>query len=195
MKPLPYTWPYALIFWAVFVWAFWPEVGIINRARRDVDSAADGGSLRVILLGMWVAFLAAFPLASVPAAQLPTGYRMLAFAVGVAVLVAGSLLRRHCWRVLGESFTGNVQARPDQPIMQSGAYALVRHPSYTGGILMNTGIGLALGSWASAGLLAIVSVAVYRYRMQVEERTLLATIGEPYRRFLQGRKRLIPFVY
>jgi protein-S-isoprenylcysteine O-methyltransferase Ste14 len=60
---------------------------------------------------------------------------------------------------------------------------------------MNAGIGLALGSWASAVLLTVVSFAVYSYRIVVEERALLAAIGEPYEQFRRTRNRLIPFVY
>jgi protein-S-isoprenylcysteine O-methyltransferase Ste14 len=36
---------------------------------------------------------------------------------------------------------------------------------------------------------------VYSYRIAVEERAMLAAIGEPYREFMRTRKRLIPFVY
>src|SRR4051812_43004509 len=110
MRPLPYVWPYALIFWAVFLWAFWPEFGIVRRARRD-QTASDSKSLQVIILGQSIAFFAAFPLAWVPALQFPAAYRLAAFYTGVAMLVAGSLLRRHCWRMLGSSFTGDVRAR------------------------------------------------------------------------------------
>ena len=117
------------------------------------------------------------------------------FVIGVAALVAGSLLRRHCWQLLGASFTGDVRAHPGQPIVTTGAYALVRHPSYSAGILMNIGIGLALGSWASTVLLALTSFAVYGYRISIEERTLLAVVGEPYRRFMRTRRRLMPFIY
>jgi protein-S-isoprenylcysteine O-methyltransferase Ste14 len=60
---------------------------------------------------------------------------------------------------------------------------------------MNTGIGIALGSWGATTVLALVSFAVYSYRIMVEERALLAAIGEPYKRFMCTRKRLIPFVY
>jgi protein-S-isoprenylcysteine O-methyltransferase Ste14 len=41
----------------------------------------------------------------------------------------------------------------------------------------------------------VISLAVYRYRMAVEERALLTVLGEPYREFLRHRKRLIPYVY
>jgi protein-S-isoprenylcysteine O-methyltransferase Ste14 len=143
---------------------------------------------------MQLATLGAFPLAWVPALQI-AGHRVAVFLFGVATIVSGSLLRRHCFRMLGTSFTGDVRASADQQVVTRGAYAFLRHPSYTAGILLNTGMGIALGSWASAALLLTASFAVYLYRMAVEERALLEAIGEPYQQFLRTRKRLIPFVY
>lgn len=194
MTPLPFVWPYALLFWAAFLWAFSPEFAIVQRARRS-QAASDSKSLQVIMFGQMIASLAAFPIAWVPALQFAPAHRFVAFYGGIVTLVAGSLLRRHCWRMLGASFTGDVRASADQQVVTRGAYSFLRHPSYTAGLAMNTGIGIALGSWASAALLAAGSLAVYSYRMRVEERTLLAVIGEPYREFLRTRKRMIPFVY
>lgn len=193
MTPLPFVWPYALLFWAVDVWAFLPEFGIIRRAQRS-GHAEDPKSMQVILMGTGIAFVAAFPLAWVPALQI-AGLRVGVFLLGVGLLLSGGLLRRHCWRMLGASFTGDVRARADQEVVTRGAYAILRHPSYTAGILMNTGVGIAMGSWASALILAAASVAAYSYRIAVEERALLAAIGEPYERFMRTRKRLIPFLY
>ena len=34
----------------------------------------------------------------------------------------------------------------------------------------------------------------YAYRIRVEERTLLRTLGDPYRAYMRRTKRLIPFV-
>jgi protein-S-isoprenylcysteine O-methyltransferase Ste14 len=194
VKPLPFVWPYAIAFWIVYFWAFAPEFGIFRRAQRSASST-DSRSFQVIMLGMSVALFAAFLLAWTPHFQFAATQKVRAFWLGTAVMASGSLLRRHCWRMLGTSFTGDVQARPDQQVVTRGAYAKLRHPSYTGGILINTGIGIALGSWAAALLLAVTSFAVYGYRISVEERALLAAIGEPYREFMSKRKRLIPFVY
>jgi protein-S-isoprenylcysteine O-methyltransferase Ste14 len=194
MTPLPYVWPYALLFWAAFLWAFAPEFAIVQRARRT-QTASDSKSLQVILLGQSIAFFASFPLAWVSALQVAPAHRAAAFFGGVVTMVAGALLRRHCWRMLGSSFTGDVRARADQEVVSRGAYRILRHPSYTAGILLNAGVGIAMGSWASAALLTAASVAVYMYRMTVEERTLSAVIGEPYRQFMRTRKRLIPFIY
>jgi protein-S-isoprenylcysteine O-methyltransferase Ste14 len=197
MRPLPYVWPHALVFWSVFVWAYIPEFRIVIRARRSVrlPHSPDAGSCRVITVGTWIAFTVAFPLAWVRPLQFGPPARLPVFVVGTLVLVLGSLLRRHCWRMLGPLFTGDVQAEARQQVVSRGAYAYVRHPAYTAGILMHAGVGLALGNWGSALVLVGISLAVYSYRMTVEERALLAAIGEPYREFMRTRKRLIPYVY
>jgi protein-S-isoprenylcysteine O-methyltransferase Ste14 len=44
-------------------------------------------------------------------------------------------------------------------------------------------------------VLTLAAFAVYAYRIAVEERALLAVVGEPYREFIRTRKRLIPFIY
>ena len=147
MTPLPFVWPYALLFWLASFWVFWPEFRIVRRAERSA-SAKEAKSLQVILLSQGIALVGAWPLAWVHALQFP-GDRAGMFLVGVAVLVAGSLLRRHCRRLLG----------------------------------------------SSAGLLAVATFVGYNYRMRVEEGALLAAIGEPYRRFMRTRKRLIAFFY
>jgi len=197
MRPLPFVWPYWPLFWAVCIWAFSPEFRIVRRAQKSAthSDSPDAGSVRVIVFGGGIASLIAFPLAWVPSLRLTSALDPAVFVIGVATIIAGSVLRRHCWRLLGASFTGDVRAQPDQAIITTGAYALVRHPSYSAGILMNTGMGLALGSWGSTAVLALAAFGVYSYRIAVEERTLLAVVGEPYREFMRTRRRLIPFIY
>jgi protein-S-isoprenylcysteine O-methyltransferase Ste14 len=192
--PLPFVGLYAIVFWIVFLWAYWPEWTVVRQATR-AQGEADSKSLQVILVGQSVAFFIAWPMAWIPALQSSPAHRVAMFYAGVAAIVGGSVLRRHCFRMLGPSFTGDVRARPDQEIVNRGAYRLLRHPSYTAGIVLNTGVGLALGSWACVLLVGGASLIVYLYRINVEERALLAVVGEPYRQFVGTRKRLIPFVY
>jgi protein-S-isoprenylcysteine O-methyltransferase Ste14 len=196
VKPLPFVWPYALVFWAIYIWAFLPEWNIVRggMAAAQRDDSKDGGSIRVILLGMWIALMLAFPLAFVRAWMFPERFQVGLFAIGITLILLGSLLRRYCWRTLGEYFTGDVRARRDQPVINTGPYRLVRHPSYTAGMMMFIGIGFALGSWLSLALLTVGTVATYVYRVVVEERVLLETIGEPYRAYAKERKRFIPYV-
>lgn len=196
MTPLPFVWPYALVFWGVNAWAFFPEMRIVRsglEGGKRPDSK-DSGSMSVLLAGTGVASLIAYPLAFVKAFSFPTSWYLALFVAGVLMMFFGSLLRRYCWRTLGEYFTGDVRARPDQPVIRSGPYRLVRHPSYTAGMMMYIGIGLALGSWLSLALLTIAAIATYSYRVAVEERALLETIGEPYGAYMKERKRFIPYV-
>jgi protein-S-isoprenylcysteine O-methyltransferase Ste14 len=110
------------------------------------------------------------------------------------MLIAGSVLRRLCFRALGPSFTGEVRVRPDQRIVAAGPYAWVRHPSYTAGILMIGGIATALGSWVGTAIAFMLTVLGYAYRVRVEERALTATLGDAYRDYAAATKRFIPFV-
>jgi protein-S-isoprenylcysteine O-methyltransferase Ste14 len=196
MRPLPFVWPYALVFWLVVFWAFSVEFAIIQRARRTAadPQSKDAGSMRVIMIGQWIGMLLAFSIAWIRPLRVPAAANVPVFCAGTAVIIAASLLRRHCFRVLGEYFTGDVRARADQPVIDRGAYRWVRHPSYTAGILMFAGIGVALGSWASAAIMLIASFAVYSYRVSVEERALVEAIGEPYAAYMKTRKRFIPFI-
>jgi protein-S-isoprenylcysteine O-methyltransferase Ste14 len=196
MTPLPFVFPYALIFWGIMFWAFSPEFHILRRGGRSARAAdsPDGGSIKVLVIGMQIVFITAFPLSWMRSGRFQ-GNSIPVFMIGLVLLICGSLLRRHCWRMLGASFTGDVQAHEGQKIVASGAYRLLRHPSYTAGIIMYAGIGLGLGSWVSTLLFVAGSVVTYMYRITVEERVLLKTIGEPYLEFMKTRKRLIPYLY
>lgn len=196
MRPLPFAWPYALVFWAVYLWAFAPEWKIVRQGMEGSQrvGSPDSGSLRLLLTAQWIALMAAIPLAFFRIWQFPVALVRPLFAVGVTLILLGSLLRRYCWRTLGEYFTGDVQARIDQPVIKSGPYRLVRHPSYTGGTMMFVGIGLALGSLLGLLLLTATTLAAYGYRVAVEERALVAAIGEPYRVYMSECKRFIPYI-
>jgi protein-S-isoprenylcysteine O-methyltransferase Ste14 len=161
------------------------------KGAKDPDSK-DSGSLRVLLGGMWIALFLAFPLAFVRSWSFPQSAQLSLFVAGLLLIASGSLLRRYCFRTLGEFFTGDVRARQDQPVISTGPYRWVRHPSYTAGIMMFSGIGLALGSWVSFILLTFGSIATYSYRVAIEERILLQTLGEPYAAYMKDRKRFVP---
>ena len=196
MTPPPFVWPYALVFWAVYVWAMVPEAGIIRRAQKTSKHAGskDRGSVQVMTAAMSTALVLAFPVAFFDPWPFPESIHPESFAAGMLLVVLGSLLRRYCWRTLGEYFTGDVQARAGQPVIRTGPYKLVRHPSYTGGLMMNAGVGLALCSSLSVTLLTVTALVTYIYRVRIEEHALVDTLGEPYRNYMRESRRFIPYV-
>jgi protein-S-isoprenylcysteine O-methyltransferase Ste14 len=86
------------------------------------------------------------------------------------------------------------QAERQQTVIDTGVYGVVRHPMYSGLLLLGPGMALWLESYAAV-LVAIVPIAMLMVRIGIEERFL--------RRELQGydaytqkvHYRLIPFVW
>ena len=193
-RPLIFQFPYFIPFWVIYFWAMAPEMKIMKKAREEAKSAEskDAGSVNFIFyvgqVGLLLALFFAFVRFGGMWPLVPL------FWTGVVLVLLGGLLRRHCWRILGEFFTGDVKARADQPVINRGAYRFVRHPSYTAGMMLFGGVGLAFGNWIGFVLLMTAVVAGYIYRVRVEEKALVETIGEPYVAFMKSRRRFIPYV-
>jgi protein-S-isoprenylcysteine O-methyltransferase Ste14 len=194
MKPLAYTSPYSWLFWAVFLICYVPEFGVIARSRPAPGERTDRGSMQLIMLASWIGMIGAFVVAPIQAFIITRGQTEW-FVAGLTSLLCGSLLRRHCWRMLGKHFTGNVKASADQPVIDRGLYRWVRHPSYTGGMLMYVGTGLALTNWLSTLIISLAGGAAYFYRVRVEEEALRQNLGGRYQEYMQRTKRFVPFVF
>ncbi|MDR3451578.1 MAG: isoprenylcysteine carboxylmethyltransferase family protein [Rhodoferax sp.] len=67
--------------------------------------------------------------------------------------------------------SATIELAPDQKVVSTGPYALVRHPMYAGALVMLLGIPMALGSWW--GLLVVVAmVPALIWRLFEEEKFL-----------------------
>jgi protein-S-isoprenylcysteine O-methyltransferase Ste14 len=198
LAPLPFTWPYELVFWLVFLWAFYPEFRILRDANRSLRQAPAGTgdpSYRPLLVGQRIVlFLAVVVSVYVPQLTMRF-FRPEIFAVGLVIIVAGSLLRRHCFRMLGKDFRGAVTVREDQPVVEQGAYRYLRHPSYAAALLLHTGVALAFTNWATLAVVLLGAPPLFIYRIRVEEHALATGIGEPYRAYMARTKRLVPGVW
>jgi protein-S-isoprenylcysteine O-methyltransferase Ste14 len=194
IQPLAYTSPYAWIFWIIFLVAYVPEFFVIARAKPTPGDKTDRGSMTLIIIASWLAFPAAFWVAPWSRFTLST-HRVVWFALGLVILLAGSALRHYCFRTLGRYFTGNVKVQANQRVIEDGLYRFVRHPSYTGGMLMFLGTGLALTNWLSILIIVGMGVVTYSYRVYVEEYALRNAIGQPYVEYMRRTKRFIPFIF
>ncbi|NOZ42668.1 MAG: isoprenylcysteine carboxylmethyltransferase family protein [Alphaproteobacteria bacterium] len=198
IQPLPFSFPYAIAFWGTYIWAFYlSEWNMIRRSAKTMDSQAipKKSELKWIGTMMLVAQFVAFAVSFWDVAPFPPAGSKPAFFLGIVLIIVGSALRRHCFRMLGANFTIDVRAHENQTIVDQGAYALVRHPSYTAGLIMVVGLGLALGSYLSLVIITTVTLFAYLQRIGFEEQTLTAALGEKYLAYARGRKRLMPYIY
>ena len=190
--PPIFAYPETIVFWIVYIWTFSLEIAHSGIMRGAPSNAQDAGTLRLINLGTNLALILAFAAAFLPWLTIP--YSRLALYLGTGLLIAGSVLRRYCFRILGKYFTAAVTVAANQPVIEQGPYRWIRHPGYTAGFIMFLGIGVALGSWLSVAIFFVEMVLVYSRRVKAEEAALLSTLGEPYRAYMARTKRFIPFV-
>jgi protein-S-isoprenylcysteine O-methyltransferase Ste14 len=113
-------------------------------------------------------------------------------ALGVALVLAGLVLRLHAIWILGRRFTATVQVAADHQLIEDGAYRFVRHPSYLGALITIVGMAVMFRAWLAAPASAVLMGAVYHRRIRLEERALEAALGAPYRSYRERTWALLP---
>ena len=162
--------------------------------RRTEAVTADRGSLTVLRAAyVGGALVAIWAERALPAAAIRP--EALGAWLGLIFLWSGIALRLWSFRTLGRYFTFTVQTSSDQPVITGGPYRVVRHPGYTGLLLAVTAISFFFGNWVSTMCLAVAATAGLMYRIRVEERALVQTLGDRYRDYAATRKRLVPLVW
>ncbi|MDD4865936.1 MAG: isoprenylcysteine carboxylmethyltransferase family protein [Mycobacterium sp.] len=189
------------VFLAVFALVAWVQTIYLMRAnpaalerRMQAGPKAETRPLQKILITvMFIAFPATFVVSAldwrygwsrVPAPVSVIGDVLTAVGLGVAMLVT----------IQNGYAAANVRVEEGQTLVSTGLYGLVRHPMYTGNVVLMLGIPLALGSyWGLLLLIPGLLVLVLRIR---DEEALLTGELSGYREYTQQvRYRLLPHVW
>jgi protein-S-isoprenylcysteine O-methyltransferase Ste14 len=183
---------------ACLVWLV-PEGFGMYRQMAKVSRRAvlvqDRGSLAILLGLQWAGLALNFSLAGLFPAAAITRARMELFLLGLVFILLGVALRWYAIWTLGRYFTRDVAVSVDQKVVQHGPYRLIRHPAYSGTFLTMLGVGLATTNWASLVSLMICVGLGHLYRVRIEEKALIGTIGQPYIEYMRRTKRFIPLVF
>ena len=110
-----------------------------------------------------------------------------AFMVGGGVLFVAGLVR------LGRNLTPLPYPKEKSTLVQTGPYALVRHPIYGGGLLLALGFALMIQSLLTLGYV-VVLFAFLDMKSRREEGWLAEKFPE-YASYQQRVSKLIPFIY
>jgi protein-S-isoprenylcysteine O-methyltransferase Ste14 len=162
-----------------------------ERVRGRGGTAGDRGSR--VLIAVTIAIAIAIALAAATASsQIAGPYR----TAGLIVMWLGLAIRVWAIASLGRAFRTTVEVDPDQAVVSTGPYRWVRHPSYSGLLLIVTGFGLAAGNWFALAACVALPLPALLWRIHVEEAELTAVLGDRYRAYrAQTGKRLIPGVW
>jgi protein-S-isoprenylcysteine O-methyltransferase Ste14 len=169
-------------------------IAVGTRTRKGGGNVRDRGTL----LLLWVVIVGALTAGNWFAAASEVGY--LAHAqwlrlVALGMLVAGLVLRWSAVLSLGSAFSSNVAIRASQTVRKTGLYRWMRHPSYSGLILLFLAAGLHTRNWIAFLMITVPTTAMLLYRIHVEEIALREHFGAEYIGYSEKTKRLVPWLY
>jgi protein-S-isoprenylcysteine O-methyltransferase Ste14 len=191
----------AWLYWFVFAASsalitayLWKKDPKLLSRRIDAGPGAESAkSQKLIQLLASFIFLAAMILPSLD-------HRFSWSAVPLSAVLAGDVLTALGFFIVFLVFKENtftaatIVVTPGQKVVSTGPYALIRHPMYSGALVLLFGTPLALGSWW--GLLMFMPMLfTIAWRARDEERFLFKNLSG-YKEYCQiVRYRLVPFAW
>ncbi len=115
--------------------------------------------------------------------------------VGIFIQVLALIIRFVSLRELRHMYTGNLTIVQNHYVVKSGIYSHIRHPGYLSVLIQSIGFGLAIGNIICVGIIAILYVLVYSYRIKVEEQMLVEHFGQEYLDYTSSTYKLIPSLW
>jgi len=177
----------------ITVWLWFHDQALLERRVKAGPGSESDPMQNIVQALAGLVFLATI---AVPGLDRRFGWSEVPLAVSLAgdgMIVIGFLIVFLTFRA--NTFTaGTIELAKGQHLVDTGPYAIVRHPMYAGALILIAGIPLSLGSWwglIPAGLLAPVMV----WRLVREEAFLAANLAgySDYRG--RVRWRLAPMIW
>ena len=121
-------------------------------------------------------------------------YSLTSGLIADAITLAGMLTMIYARITLGNNWSANVTFKENHELIQTGPYAYVRHPIYSGLLLMVLGVAIYSGSPILLLLFVIFFFGAY-YKARKEEKLLIKHFPETYPVYIKKVSALIPFVF
>jgi protein-S-isoprenylcysteine O-methyltransferase Ste14 len=152
---------------------------------RPAQKFATVGTIAMVIAALVVSALDhRFGWSQVPVLVVVIGDVLVAFGLGMATMVVNQ----------NSYASATIRVEAEQPLISTGLYGLVRHPMYTGALIMMVGMPLALDSYW--GLVTFLpGVAVLAFRIIDEEKMLRQELAGYAEYADEVHYRLVPGVW
>ena len=114
--------------------------------------------------------------------------------MGAAMALACIPTAQWVFTTLGRNVSETVLTKRDHELVTSGPYRWVRHPLYSTGLLLFTGVGLMNLSWFLLLFAAITAAGVLCVVIPREETQLTTKFGDDYLDLVRSTGRLLPSI-
>lgn len=112
---------------------------------------------------------------------------------GLFISLSGAIIACTSRYQLGKNWSLSVQRKQDHDLVRSGIYSTIRHPIYTGLLLLFAGNALIVGDYRAILAVAIVFLSLWS-KLKKEERWLTETFGADYLNYREHSWALFPFL-
>jgi protein-S-isoprenylcysteine O-methyltransferase Ste14 len=112
----------------------------------------------------------------------------------VGFTVVGLVVAIVARRTLAGNWSRAVAFKEDHELITRGLYRYVRHPIYTGILLMILGTALFVGT-PSAGIGFLIIVLALWFKLRAEEELLIEHFPREYPQYKHRTKALIPYIF
>lgn len=119
--------------------------------------------------------------------------KVLSIASSVLTLI-GITIAIIARRRLGENWSSGVVLKEDHELMTTGLYRYVRHPIYSGVLLMGLGTAVVMGKVYAITVFVVVLVFI-GFKVRREEKVLTKHFPNEYPGYKSRVKAIIPFVW
>jgi protein-S-isoprenylcysteine O-methyltransferase Ste14 len=113
--------------------------------------------------------------------------------VADAIVLAGLAVMLWARVILGRNWSADVALKEGHELVTSGPYRWVRHPIYSGLLLMALGWAVWRGRYSGFWGLAVL-LLLFWIKARAEEQLMIQHFGDAYRSYKARVKALIPYV-
>lgn len=164
-------------------------------SKRSKNKNLKKGNDKKSLLYIWISigFGISFGFFSANYHQWDSSNKTIAY-IGLILFFFGILIRWISILQLKKEFTVDVAIHNDHQLKTDGFYSYIRHPSYSGLLLVCLGLFIAMNSLISVFAIVPILLAVL-YRISVEENILIQEFGEAYKNYSKRTGKLLPKIF
>lgn len=113
--------------------------------------------------------------------------------IGLLISVSGAIIACTSRYILGKNWSLSVQKKENHQLIIHGIYKMVRHPIYTGILLLFIGNAIIVGDYRAIIAVLIVFISLW-LKLKKEEKLLIEIFGMEYVVYKSQTKALIPYL-